>query len=222
MRDWGPAYQATVVGIVADVRQAGAERAPAPAIYYPLAQFPQTTLTQTIVIRTRDAAPGLIDAVREAIRRVDPAQPVGSTLSMEARLSAALAPRRFNLLLLAAFASAALLLAGVGIYGVVAFAMAARAREIGIRVALGASPRQIIWLAVARGAAPIAVGLVAGAIGALLASATIEALLFEVASRDWLSLAAAIALIVLGSLASVAPAARRAVTIDPAISCRLP
>ena len=103
---------------------------------------------------------------------------------MDERISSALASRCFNLVLLGAFAAAALLLAGVGIYGTVAFAMAARAREIGIRVALGAAPRQIVWLAVSRGLAPIAAGVGAGSVTAWIAAAGLSGLVFGVAPRD--------------------------------------
>jgi len=154
--------------------------------------------------------------------QVGPDQPVGSILPLEARISAALAPRRFNLLLLGAFAGAALLLAAVGIYGIVAFAMAARAREIGIRVALGAAPRQIVWLAVARGAGPIAAGVAIGCAAAWSAAAPMSGMLYGVPARDVISLAVAAALIGASAIGAIAGPAVRALRIDPAICCRLP
>lgn len=222
MRDWGEPYKATVVGIVADVHQAGGDRDARAAVYYPLAQFPHGTLTQSIVVRPRAGWAGATAAIRDAVRAIDPNQPLGSTAPMEERMSTALAPRRFNLFLLGAFASAALLLAGVGIYGIVAFAMAARAREIGIRVALGAAPRQIVWLAVSRGLAPIMAGIVAGAAAAWSAAAAISGLVFGVTARDALSLALAAGLIACAAVAAIAGPARRALRVDPAISFRQP
>jgi putative ABC transport system permease protein len=222
MRDWGAPYRARVIGVVADVHQAGGDRATRAAVYYPMAQFPQTTLTQTIVVRERAGWSGGAGAIRDAIRAIDPNQPVGSTMSMEARIESALAPRRFNLILLGAFAGAALLLAGVGIYGVVAFAMAARAREIGIRMALGAAPRQIVWLAVSRGATPISAGLAAGLAVAWLAATAAESFVFGIPPRDGVSLALSGGLIALTALAAMAGPARRALRVDPATSFRQP
>ena len=162
MRDWGAPYTATVVGIVGNVRQEGPDQPVTTAVYVPIAQFPQTTLTETIVARTSGPVDAIVARIRDAVRGADPAQPLARSGAMSDRIAAALAPRRFNLMLLGAFAAAALLLAAVGIYGVVAFAMAARTREIGIRVALGAAPRHIAWLAFVGGALPVAVGIVAG------------------------------------------------------------
>ena len=141
---------------------------------------------------------------------------------MEARITTALAPRRFNLVLLAAFASTALLLAGVGIYGIVAFAMAARAREIRIRMALGAAPRQIVWLAISRGLTPLATGVGAGAVVAWAAATAAGSLVFGVAPRDGVSLGMAGALITCAAAAAIAAPAIRALRVDPAISLRQP
>lgn len=222
MRDWGEPYTATVIGIVGDVHQAGGDRDTRAAVYYPLAQFPHGTLAQSIVIRPRAGWAGATAAIRDAVRAVDPNQPLGSIAPMEERISFALAPRRFNLLLLGAFASAALLLAGVGIYGIVAFAMAARAREIGIRVALGAAPRQIVWLAVSRGLTPIAAGVGAGSAAAWIAAAAIGGLVFGVGPRDGVSLALAAGVITCAAVAAIAGPARQALRVDSAISFRQP
>jgi predicted permease len=222
MRDWDAPYTATVIGIVGDVHQAGGDRDTRAAVYYPLAQFPYGTLTQTVVVRPRAGWAGATAAIRDAVRAVDPNQPLGSTAPMEARISTALAPRLFNLVVLAAFACTALLLAGVGIYGIVAFAMAARAREIGIRVALGAAPRQIVWLAISRGLAPIVTGVGAGSAAAWIAAAAVGGLVYGVGPRDGLSLALAAVLIMCAAAAAIAGPARRALQVDPAISFRQP
>ena len=222
MRDWGEPYTATVIGIVGDIHQAGGDRDARPAVYYPLAQFPQSTLTQSIVVRPRQGWMGATTAIRDAVHAIDPNQPLGSTAPMEERVSSALAPRRFNLVLLGAFAAAALLLAGVGIYGIVAFAMAMRTREIGIRVALGAAPRQIAWLAAARGLTPIAAGVAAGSAVAWIGAAGIRTLVFGITPRDVPSLALAAGLIACAAAAAIAGPARRAVRVDPAISFRQP
>ena len=222
MRDWDEPYRATVVGVVGDVHQAGGDRDTRAAVYYPLAQFPHGTLTQSIVVRPRQGWAGATGAIRDVVRAIDPNQPLGSTLPMEDRISSALAPRRFNLVLLGAFACAALLLAGVGIYGIVAFAMAARTREIGIRVALGAAPRQVVWLAISRGLTPIAAGVGAGSAAAWLTAAALGSLVFGIGPRDGVSLALAGASIACAAVAAIAGPALRALRVDPAISFRQP
>ena len=222
MRDWGAPYRATVIGIIGDVKQAGADRSTRAAIYYPFAQFPQTTLTQTIVVRSRGPVADTVARVRAAVREIDPQQPLGVTAPMSERVSAALAPRRFDLILLGAFGLAALLLAGVGVYGIVAFAMAARAREIGIRIALGASPAQIARLAIGKGATPIVFGVAGGAAASWLCATAVSSLLYGVAPRDALSLAIAAALIAAAGIAAITGPALKALRIDPAISFRLP
>ena len=218
MRDWGSPYVARVIGIVGDVRQAGPDQPSAPAVYYPVAQFPETTLTQTVVVRSRAPLERVVGGIREAVARIDTAQPIALAAAMPERIAGALAPRRFNLLLLGAFAASALLLAAVGIYGIVAFAMAARTREIGIRMALGAAPRHIVRLAVMRGVVPVLSGVTLGAVASLAASRALALLVFGVAIRDPASLGFAIALVVAAGLAAIAGPARRTLRVDPVIA----
>jgi len=220
MRDWGSPYSATVVGIVGDVRQQGPDQPVSPAVFYPFAQFPETTLTQTIVVRSDAAVTQVIDEVRAAVARVDPNQPIARAETMTARIATALAPRRFDVLLLAAFAASALLLATVGVYGIVAFAMASRTREIGVRMALGAAPRQIARLAAARGAGPMAIGILAGAAASMLLARMLETFVFGVATRDGWSLAAATLVAAGAALVAVTIPARRAMCVDPVVALR--
>jgi putative ABC transport system permease protein len=220
MRDWGAPYRATVVGIVADVRQAGPDQPASSAVFYPFAQFPETTLTQTIVVRSDAPIERLVADVRSAVARVDADQPIARAAAMPDRLAAALAPRRFNLQLLGAFAASALLLAAVGIYGIVAFAMSARTREIGVRVALGASPVHIARLTLVRGAAPVAAGVLLGLAGSLAGARVLEGLVFGVQTRDPAALVFAVTLMLAVSLTAVAGPARRALRVDPAVALR--
>src|SRR6185503_3546844 len=220
MRDWGAPYPATVVGIVGDVRQAAPEQPPGPAVFYPLAQFPQTTLTQTVVVRTAAPIERIMPQIRAAIAGVDADQPIALAAAMTDRIAASLAPRRLNVQLLGAFAAAALLLAGVGIYGLVAFAMAARTREIGVRMALGASPRQVAWISLTQGGAPVLAGLAAGAIAALATADTLASLIYGLTPRDPPTLAGATALVLAAALAAVAGPTLRALRIDPAVALR--
>jgi ABC-type antimicrobial peptide transport system permease subunit len=215
MRDWGAPYIATVVGIVGDVRQNGPDQAIEPIVYYPLAQFPETTLSETIVAVTTAPLPRVVDRIRGAVAAVDADQPIARITPMPDRIAAALAPRRFNFVLLGAFAVSALLLAGVGIYGTVAFAIAARTRELGVRVALGAAPRHIARLVVGRGIVPVGIGVLTGAAASIVVARALQGLAFGVPSRDPASLAAAAVLMTACALAAIAPAAWRAVRLDP-------
>jgi len=221
MRDWGAPYAATVIGIVGDVRQNGPDQPVDPVVYYPLAQFPETTLTETIVAVSAAPLPRVVDLLRSAVAAVDADQPIGRLASMTDRIATALAERQFNFVLLAAFAASALLLAGVGIYGTVAFAMAARTREIGVRVALGAAPAQITRLVVMRGVAPVAAGLCGGTAASILVARVVQGLVFGVPSRDPVSLASAAVLMTGCALVAIAPAAWRAATIDPVTALRV-
>ncbi|HEX4565338.1 MAG TPA: FtsX-like permease family protein, partial [Vicinamibacterales bacterium] len=140
---------------------------------------------------------------------------------MPDRIATALAGRRFNFVLLATFAASALLLAGVGIYGTVAFAMAARTREIGVRVALGAAPGHITRLVLTRGVAPVVAGLCAGTAASILIARVVQGLVFGVPPRDAASLASAAVLMTGCALIAIAPAAWRAATIDPVAALRM-
>jgi predicted permease len=215
MRDWGAPYTATVVGIVGDVRQNGPDQPVDPIVYYPLAQFPETTISETIVAVSSAPLPRVVEQIRNAVARVDADQPIARIALMTDRIATALAPRRFNFVLLAVFAASALLLAGVGIYGAVAFAMAARTREIGVRVALGAAPRHIARLVLARGLIPVIAGLFAGLMVSILVARSLQGLVFGVPPSDPASLASAAAVMAGCALLAIAPAAWRAVTVDP-------
>jgi len=220
MRDWGAPYRATVIGIVADVRQAGADRPVSPAVFYPFSQFPETTLTQTIVVRSDLPIERTIEIIRSAVAHVDDDQPIARAAAMTDRIVATLAPRRFNLELLGALAASALLLAAVGIYGIVAFAISSRTREIGVRLALGASPAHIARLALVRGAAPVAAGVLVGLSVSLAAARVVAGLLFGVQPRDPAALVFAVALVLAVALLAVAAPTRRALRVDPAVVLR--
>jgi putative ABC transport system permease protein len=220
MRDWGEPYQAEVVGVVGDVRQMGMDVDARPAAYYPVAQFPETLLRQAMVIRTAGPAERTIAAAREQVWAVDRDQPVASAGLLSDVVAAAVAQRRFNFILAAAFAAAAMLLAGLGVYGVVAFGVGQRTREIGVRVALGARPADVARFAVRLGTVPVAAGAAAGLAGALAASRALEGLLFGVRPADVPTLAGVAALVLLlGAAACYAPT-RRALRVDAAEALR--
>lgn len=207
----------TVVGVVGDVRHFGlAEDAP-PILYLPVAQFPQRTLT--IVVEAAEGLPaGRL--IEERVRALDPAQPVYDARTMDGWVERATAQPRFSLRLLSVFATAALTLAALGIYGVMAFTVAGRSRELGIRVALGADPRKLIWLVMVRGLLLAAAGLALGVGGAVLTGRYLASLLYGVQPIEPLVHAAAAA--VLGAVALLACAlpARGILRLDPTTALR--
>jgi predicted permease len=215
MRDWGAPYRATVVGIVGDVHQASPDAPVTPAVYYPFAQFPETTLTQSILVRATQPIERILPALREIVRSIDRDQPIAHFATMDERLASATAQRRANVLLLGAFAAAALLMASVGVYGVVASAMAARTREIGVRMALGATRRHIARLATMRGAGPMLAGIAIGLAGALLEGRLVGTLLFGVRPHDPATLLLAVVLLMAVGVIAVSGPVRRAMRVDP-------
>jgi putative ABC transport system permease protein len=221
MKDWGDPYRAEVIGIVGNVHQAGVDVDISPAVYYPLAQFPETTLSEAIVVGASGDLALVIAAVENAVSAVDPRQAIGWIRTMDEIAAASTSERRFNLLLLAAFAAAGLLLSAVGIYGIVAFAVAERAREFALRVALGAPRSELVRVVMAQPAWPVAIGLAAGLGGAIIASRLLQTLLFGVTPHDPGTLCV-VAVVVAGvtALACAGPM-WRAVHLDPIAAIRV-
>jgi putative ABC transport system permease protein len=208
----------TITGVVADVHDFGLDTPALPTFYVPFDRMPTNTLTLTL----RSSASAR-DALREAIKTVeaiDPSLPAYKTQSVSAKLSESLAQREFSLTLLHGFAALALLLAGLGLYGVLAYSVSQRTREVGVRMALGARPLQAIGLVARESVAMVGAGLIAGCAGSLLFARVFAGLLFGVGPSDPLSLAAAVlALASVAAAATLLPA-RRAARIDPAIALR--
>ena len=215
-----------IVGVVGDVRHFGLEKEVTIEAYVPIAQVPdQTTIwlanNMYWVVHTDGAPLAVASTVRREIAAVDPAVPASFVRSMDQWMAGTLAPRRFNLQLVAAFAAAALLLAMVGVYAVSAAAVAARRREIGIRAALGASRREVIALVLRTGLAPVLAGLATGAAVAVLAGDALGGMLFGVRPGDPFSLAAGAATLAAAAvLANLVPALRAA-SVDPIAALRV-
>jgi ABC-type antimicrobial peptide transport system permease subunit len=166
-----------------------------------------------------DAA-GLTTAVTREIRALDPDMPLYNVRTMTNRVDESLARRRFSMLLLTLFACVALGLAAIGVYGVIAYLVSQGTREVGIRMALGATPKEILMLVVRQGMTVAFVGVVAGLVGALLATRFMTSLLFGVSATDPMTfLGIAVVLCLTALLASYVPA-RRAARIDPMVSLR--
>ena len=215
-----------IVGVVGDVKHFGLEKEVVIETYVPVAQVPdQTTIwlanNMYCVVQTDGSPLALASTVRREIAAVDPGVPASFVRSMDQWMAGTLAPRRFNLQLVAAFAAAALLLAMVGVYAVSAAAVAARRREIGIRAALGASRREVVTLVLQTGLAPVVAGLAAGVSVAVFAGGGLRGLLFGVEPADPLSITAgASALAAAALLANVVPAVRAA-RVDPVTVLRV-
>ena len=215
-----------VVGVVANVKHFGLEREATLELYVPIAQVPDPTtiwLANNMywVIQTDGEPLAATNAVRREIQSVDPNVPASFVRSMDQWMAASLAPRRFNLQLVGAFAMAALLLAVVGVYAVSAAAVAARTREIGIRAALGASRRGIMRLVLRGALVPVLLGVVAGSGAAALSGRALRGVLFGVTVGDPASLTfTAVTLICAAVLASYVPA-RRAAEVDPLEAIRV-
>jgi predicted permease len=208
----------TVIGVVGDVKQDALDAESRAAMYLPHPQFPTRALT--VVVRGQASPEALTESVRQAIAGLDPELPIYRVTSMADRVNKSLAERRFSMLLLTLFATLALGLATIGIYGVMAYFVTQGTRELGIRMALGASPRAILLLVIGQGAFVAASGLVLGLAAALTLSRFMERLLFGVGTTDPLTFTAIpVALALVALLACYVPA-RRAAKIAPTVSLR--
>jgi putative ABC transport system permease protein len=208
-----------IVGLAGDERFAGIEAGPAPAMYLPIDQNPQPTVT--VAIRTASDPLSAAPALRAALRATDPTLVAFEVDTAEGALEGSLRQRRFVMMLLGGFAAVALLLAAVGTYGVVSFAVGERTREVGVRVALGARPADVFGLVVRQGMTLAAVAVGLGVMGALALGRVMENLLFGVGVRDPLTLATVATGLLLTAFAASALPALRATRVDPVRALRL-
>jgi len=207
-----------VVGIVADVKESELSEPARPEMY---AAFPQTPWPFFSVVVRADRDPvALAPAVRTSLTRLDPEQPPGDVQTLTHYVRLATAQPRFTAMLAGAFAAIATLLAGLGIYGVLAYGVAQRRREIGIRMALGAQPGDVRRLVMSQAAALGAAGLAAGVAGALLLTRTLSSLLFGVTASDPATFGAGCALLMGVVVAAAYLPARRATRVDPMVALR--
>ena len=222
--DNGPNWK-TVVGVVADVRADGVDRTAPPEFYLPMAQAPHAAWqwigrTMTLAARTRGDPTALAAGMRDAVSGVDRSLPVYDIGTMGERRTASLASSRFSTTLLTVFGGIALLLAAIGVYGVISYGVTQRSQEIGIRVALGAGQARVLRLVVGHAAALTGAGLALGLFGSLLLSRVIGGLLFQVSPTDPPTLAAGVAVLALVALVAALLPAQRAARVDPAIALR--
>jgi putative ABC transport system permease protein len=222
--DFGQPMAGTVVGVVGNVRHYGLEADLEPEVYLPYTVNPPRWIA--LVVRTRSDPNVTIPALRRAVRGVDPDLPITGAdiwagfMTLEQVLALDVAPRKFNMTLLGGFAGAALLLAIIGLYGVMSYLMVQRQREIAVRMAVGAQQADVIRLALGGAIRLTVIGIGIGTIGALLLTRLMSSLLFGVAPTDPLTFVAVIALLAaVALLASYLPA-RRATKIDPMLALR--
>jgi putative ABC transport system permease protein len=208
----------TIIGAVADTRRGGIGRPPWAELYFPLTQSADPRLT--VLVRTAGDPILMARAVQQQVWAIDPAQPVASIRTLEELLARGQANRRFTTLMLGVFAAVALLLAAVGIYGVIAYSTAQRVHEIGVRMALGATRADVLRMVLRDGVRIGALGAVIGIAAAAAASRVLAGLLFGVSAHDPLSFVALPAgLLAVAVLASWIPA-RRALAVEPMTALR--
>jgi putative ABC transport system permease protein len=209
----------TVVGVVGDVKVRGLERRSEPQVYMPYLQQPEDAMgwytPQDLAVKFGGDPAALVPALRRIVARADPQQPVADVRTLEAILETQTAPRRVQVRVLSAFAAVAVLLAGIGIHGLLAFTVASRSQEIGVRRALGARTADILQLVVRHGLRLAAVGVGLGLVLAYAAGQSLEALLAGVSPRDAVTFAAAAALAVVTALGGSLLPAWRAARVDP-------
>ncbi len=207
-----------VVGVVGDVRHRGIMAEADMEVYLPMDQNPSSGAT--LVLRTRGHPESLLPGLREAVRAVDPSLPIYRIQTLEQVVQSALSDRRFSAALLGVFAGLALVLACLGVYGVISYAVAQRTRELGLRIALGAPRERVLRLVFGQGMALVLAGVAAGLALALIAGFLLRSLLYEVGIVDPLIYATVPALLLLVGLTAVWFPALRATRVDPVVALR--
>jgi putative ABC transport system permease protein len=208
----------TIVGVMQDERQDGLAATVKPEIYAPLTQDAQ--LGMHIVLRTDTKPDTLIAPVRQTIKQLNPALVMEKVQTFDTLVANSVSPQRFAMLLMSAFACVALLLAVIGVYGIVAYSVKQRTSEIGVRLALGASPRQVSRLIVQQSLTPVFAGLIAGLVLAALATRFLSTQLFEISPIDPATFSVVAMILLAAAVAASVIPARRAMRVDPVNALR--
>jgi putative ABC transport system permease protein len=211
-------HPSEIIGVVGDVHQMGLDTAPEPTVYWP---HPELVMTgMTILVRTSNDPLALVTTIRGELQQLDPDLPMAAVATMDQLLSDSLSRSRFTMLLLGIFSAVALVLAAVGIYGLIAYSVTQRTQELGIRIALGAQRRDVLRLVLGQGARLTLLGVTLGLLAALAISRLLASMLFGVSATDPLTFAGVVALLAtVALLASFIPA-RRATRVDPIVALR--
>jgi putative ABC transport system permease protein len=219
----------TVVGVIADVADGPLDSEPFFHAYEPFSQFPEFIWNDiptpfgrgvTLAVRTSGDPLTVASALRRAISRLDSQLAIGSMVTLADRVSDVTAPRRFSALTLGAFAGGSLLLAATGLYGLLAFMVRERRRELAVRLALGAEPRRILRMVVGRGLTLVSIGLLAGAVAAYVMARAVQSLLFQTASDDPVTFATVPLILAVVAIIACALPAYRASRVDPLAALR--
>ena len=215
---WGA--ERTIVGVVADERFHGLTEAAPPGLYLPLSQAPSANGAGVLLVRTTGDPAAVASSIRAAFRRVDPALAVFGLEPLADTVSRSVSTRRFTMLLVGLFAALALALAAIGIHGVLAYSVALRTREIGVRMAVGADPRRVVQLVLRDGAVLASLGLALGVAGALVLARLLSTLLFGVSPTDPATYLLFSAFVLVVALAASGIPAWRATRIDPVVALK--
>ena len=210
----------TIVGVVGDVKHFGLDLPEQPALYSPYTQINPWKRWMAITARTQANPESMAQSVKQQIWKVDSQLPITDVKTMNEVSAASFAARRFNMLLLAIFAGLALVLAAVGIYGVMSYAVTQRTQEIGIRMALGARATDVLKLIIKNGMTLTLLGVVIGVAGALALTRLLTTLLFGVTPTDKPTFIAVSAVLILVALLACYLPARRATKVDPLVALR--
>lgn len=213
-----PAWQHVVVGVVGDVKQLGLREEAPPLFYFTQVGFPRPVYT--LVVRTAGDPTAVIGPIRQAIRELDPGQPIRSIGSLEDVMWDSIARDRFFTVLFGVFGGLALVLAGVGIYGVLSYSVAERTHEMGLRMALGASAADVLRLVVGGGMRLVFIGLALGGISALAVTRALESQLYGISATDPVAFVAAILVLTIVALLACYVPARRATRVMPTVALR--
>jgi len=207
-----------IIGVVGDVRQMGLDTPAEPTVYWP---HPELVMSgMTILVRTANDPLTLVSAVRNELQQMDPEQPMAAIATMDELLSGSLSRSRFTMLVLGVFAALALVLASVGIYGVIAYSVTQRTQEFGIRIALGASRRDVLRLVLGQGTRLTLLGIGMGIVAALVVTRLMATLLYGISATDPVTFTAVALLLALVALAACYIPARRATRVDPIVALR--
>jgi putative ABC transport system permease protein len=207
-----------IIGIVGDVHQIGLDTAPEPTVYWPHPELVYSSMT--ILVRTVNDPLALVSAARTELQQLDPELPMAAIATMDQLLAESLSRAHFTMLLLGIFSALALVLAAVGIYGLIAYSVTQRTQELGIRIALGAQHRDVLRLVLAQGTRLTLLGVAIGLLAALALSRLLSTLLFAVSATDPLTFAGVATLLAAVALLACFIPARRATRVDPIVALR--